>query len=802
MKSAREIPVYRQGWQRRPALPLARSRRVSEVPRLRRRGFIGAALLGVTTLALGCIGETTPAPAAPRGVFIPEILPGEDIFAYIERIKGGFDQTLYRQIVGAANERKEGDEAAGVAAADEASRKNARALLSNTRIADLRAHSLFEDGVYTLIEGAVDSSIAAGIAAFTMGELKAFLLEKPEDEIKAIQGGLSSDIIGCVVKLLSNDELIAVGSKVFNPLPGTNLGAKGYLGARIQPNSPTDDIDDIVWQVFNGWSFAVGDVVLGTNPVSSEIDSVTAVEAALKDILATFKLEDVMPHCVLSHIDIQAKVEEESPGLTALWFQSLGGTEGANHTFDLTIEKMLDHAKARTKKFGLYFETGQGADGTNGHGEGFDMVVHESRKYGFARALKQVVATAQHGAGAPAAPWVHLNDVAGFIGPEVFRTREQLVRCCLEDIVMGKLHGLMIGLDVCSTLHMDVTLDDLDWCLDQIMPANPGYLMALPTKNDPMLSYLTTAFQDHVRIRSKFGYKVDDAMWAFFKDLGVIDDSGAPTEHFGDPVWVYLKYRRAKGDVRSDNGIIAEGKERVSAIMKRGVFIAEGYGKNPWDLNPKLDKLVRDLYEDSKKCIWAELPQEFAAGLPAAVSITTQSIDRTDYVLHPPSGEQLDLKALEGLTSLAEQQAGKYDVQIMISDGLDALALTDEGHLGPFLAKLMEELPAAGYTVSPMHIVATRGRVRAGYRAGEILFGGLTEKSSHRALLHIIGERPGSGHHAYSVYITAPTVSTWANTGEVDHNITKVVSGIADTALDPATAALETVSILKAMAPS
>jgi ethanolamine ammonia-lyase large subunit len=88
-----------------------------------------------------------------------------------------------------------------------------------------------------------------------------------------------------------------------------------------------------------------------------------------------------------------------------------------------------------------------------------------------------------------------VNDVAGFIGPEVFKSKEQLVRCCLEDTVMGKLHGLTIGLDICSTLHMDVTLDDLDWCIEQIMPANPAYLMALPTKNDPMLSYLTTAFQ-------------------------------------------------------------------------------------------------------------------------------------------------------------------------------------------------------------------------------------------------------------------------------------------------------------------
>ena len=60
--------------------------------------------------------------------------------------------------------------------------------------------------------------------------------------------------------------------------------------------------------------------------------------------------------------------------------------------------------------------------------------------------------------------YTHFNDVAGFIGPEVFRTREQLVRCCLEDILMGKLQGLASGLDICSTLHMSVSLDDLDWC--------------------------------------------------------------------------------------------------------------------------------------------------------------------------------------------------------------------------------------------------------------------------------------------------------------------------------------------------
>ena len=130
--------------------------------------------------------------------------------------------------------------------------------------------------------------------------------------------GLSSDVIACVVKLMSNDDLIAVGRKVFNPLPGSNIGASGYMGARIQPNSPTDDPEDIVMQVLDGWSYAVGDVVLGTNPVSSDVDQVAAIELALRDLLATFELEDVLPHCVLAHVDVQAQVEEKFPGSTAL----------------------------------------------------------------------------------------------------------------------------------------------------------------------------------------------------------------------------------------------------------------------------------------------------------------------------------------------------------------------------------------------------------------------------------------------------------------------------------------------------
>ena len=135
-------------------------------------------------------------------------------------------------------------------------------------------------------------------------------------------------------------------------------------------------------QVFCAWSYAVGDLLLGTNPVSSTPASVARIESTLYDIIVSFGLEEVLPNCVLSHIDVQAEVEELHPGTTGIWFQSLAGTVEANKTFDVTIEKMMNHIAKRQGKYALYAETGQGADFTNGHGEGFDMVIHEARKYG------------------------------------------------------------------------------------------------------------------------------------------------------------------------------------------------------------------------------------------------------------------------------------------------------------------------------------------------------------------------------------------------------------------------------------
>ena len=469
-------------------------------------GVAGATIAGLSLAARRAAAEV---------IEIQEMKAGEDVFAYTERIKGKFDQTLYQQVIGAANDFKEGDVTIAVGAKDEDHPENARELLANTKIKDLYEHPLLVDDLQKLIWKTTDQARYEKVKDWTMGELKEFLLTQVrERRLKGIMDGLTSDTIGCVPKLMTNDELIALGQKIFNPLPGTQMGSKGYMGARIQPNSPTDDPDDVFWQTLNAFSYATGDIVIGTNPVDSQVVSVAAVEEALKDVVDTFKLNDIIPWCVLSHIDVQAEVAKQYPGSVETMFQSLAGTDDCNKTFDVTIDKIMKYAKSKKgERYGLYFETGQGSEFTNGADNGVDMMVLESRKYGFCRAVGIELATVQ-----PKGAWLHVNDVAGFIGPEVFKTREQLVRCCLEDIAMGKLHGLTIGLDICSTLHMSVTLDDLDWCQDQVMPANPAYLIALPTKNDPMLSYLSTSFQDHVRIREKFGLQGQRRHVGFLQD--------------------------------------------------------------------------------------------------------------------------------------------------------------------------------------------------------------------------------------------------------------------------------------------
>ncbi len=203
-----------------------------------RRNFL--VMVGAGGVALAGYSIAAKQAAGAEIITVGKVKKGEGVFAYVSRVKGGFDQTFYQQVIGASNAFKEGDQTIGVGAKDEETRQNARALLANTTIKDLYEHPLLVDDLQKLIWQTTDQAQYEKIKDWTMGQLKEFLLTKSEAEIKGIMHGLTSEAIGCIPKLMSNEELIVLNQKIFNPLPGTKMGAKGYLSARIQPNSPTD----------------------------------------------------------------------------------------------------------------------------------------------------------------------------------------------------------------------------------------------------------------------------------------------------------------------------------------------------------------------------------------------------------------------------------------------------------------------------------------------------------------------------------------------------------------------------------
>jgi ethanolamine ammonia-lyase large subunit len=239
-----------------------------------------------------------------------------------------------------------------------------------------------------------------------------------------------------------------------------------------------------------------------------------------------------------------------------------------------------------------------------------------------------------------------------------------------------------------------------------------------------------------------------------------------------------------------------EAATQIAEVRDRGVFIAEGHAERMSDLPAELDAQINEIYADAKQCIWAELPADFESLFTTSVSINTLSKDRNDYILHPTSGEELSESSQDKLQALRDRHGEMFDTVIVLSDGLNALANTTDGQAVELIQELRRELAVQGRTVFPELLVVRAGRVRAGYRIGENLFG---NRVGRFQVLHVVGERPGSGHRTLSIYITSASGDFWGVPSKVDHNITKVVSGIARSALLPVHGAEAAARILRTM---
>src|SRR5262245_39604002 len=336
------------------------------------------------------------------------------------------DDRELRLVFALANAFKEGDVSVG-GTADDRVREEARRALLATTIGEIRHAAFVDDGVTAALARSRDRRFDGDLDPLTVARIKATLLGAGAAPWAAQHcDALSSEAIAALVKVMTNDELSTVAGALFNPMDGdgVTIGAARHFGSRIQPNSPGDDERAILFSVLEGLSYGCGDVILGLNPAADDIDTIVRLEQLLERVVRGLDLPTRF--CVLS--DIVKQHEARKHTRIDVVFQSLAGTSRALVGMaGLDADGILD----LTRTFdGLYFETGQGSEVTNGAAEGVDMVTLEARTYGLARHLRTA------GAINPATkPWMIVNDVAGFIGPEVFRDADQLERACLEDIV-------------------------------------------------------------------------------------------------------------------------------------------------------------------------------------------------------------------------------------------------------------------------------------------------------------------------------------------------------------------------------
>jgi ethanolamine ammonia-lyase large subunit len=666
-----------------------------------------------------------------------------------------------------ANEFKEGDLPVG-GTEDGRVRGEARQTLGALRLKDVGGTALVEDGVSEALARTLDRRLAAEVSGLTVAQLKdALLSERGAAWARRYRDGLSSEAIAAAAKVMSNDELSKVARSLFNPLPGDGvaLGSPGHFGSRLQPNSPGDDEEEILFSILEGLTYGCGDVVLGVNPASDDVETIIRLEELLRGVVERLALPT--RYCVLS--DIVKQTSARARTRVDVGFQSLAGTSKALRGMaGMDIDGVLDLARGFD---GLYFETGQGSEVTNGTAEGVDMVTLEARSYGVARHIGRLTGA-----------WMIVNDVAGFIGPEVFRTGEQLVRACLEDVVMAKLHGLTMGLDVCSTFHMGIGPDELRRLTGRLVAeAAPAYLMAVAGNTDPMLGYLTTSFREHPRLRGLTGRHISTPMRARLAALGIADEGGRLRADAPGPATLYAAYMKAGGDTRPHETLGEEGKRKMSALGARGYDLGYGHGPD-FEPTPAAEARLLAIYGHARRSLYASLDDAVVRDVsPQGVRVRTRARDREQFLSHPPSGERVCDEDAARLAAL--YPARRPEVQFVLSDGLNADALNEQ--LRELLPRLRGLLSAGGRHVGGADVVVSNGRVRAGYHVGALL--------DVDVVVHLIGERPGTGLNTLSAYLTygrdALGRTRWSP--DLDHSCTTAVCGIHPKGKPPAAAADE-----------
>lgn len=427
-----------------------------------------------------------------------------------------------REVLAKANEEKSGDRLAGVAADSEQERVAAKWVLADIPLSEIIAQPLIdpdEDDVSRLLLETLDQDAFRPLASLTVGEFREYLLDDAigPNECHNLHWAVLPEVAAAVAKLMSNKDLVLAASKIRTVTRCRNtMGERGVLGIRLQPNHPTDDLGAILLSTVDGLLFGCGDAVIGVNPATESVETVSDILHALAGLIDTYQIPTQA--CCLAHISTQlASLERGAP--LDLLFQSIAGTQAANASFGITLqllregqEQVLAHHRDRdvawTGDNVMYFETGQGSALSADAHHGIDQLTLEARAYGLARVFKPFL----------------VNSVVGFIGPEYLYDERQIIRAGLEDHFMGKLLGLPMGCDVCYTNHAVADQNSADNLLLLLAAAGCNYFMGVPGADDIMLNYQSTSFHDALSVRRLFDLTPAPEFLTWLEEVGVFQN--------------------------------------------------------------------------------------------------------------------------------------------------------------------------------------------------------------------------------------------------------------------------------------
>lgn len=431
------------------------------------------------------------------------------------------------EVLAKANEEKSGDMLGGIAAESASERVAAKLVLSRLTLEDIYNNPVIPyeiDEVTRVIYDGLNIAVYNQFKNYTVGELRDYILDSDtkNNELIFLGRGLTSEMIAAVAKIMSNMDLVYAAQKMrIQAHCNTTIGVPGCLAFRNQPNHPTDSIPGIMASMKEGLSFGSGDAVLGINPVEDNAETVKRQLSAVKEFM--LKWEIPTQACILAHITTQMKaVELGAPA--DLLFQSIAGSQTANDAFGVTAELLHEAQKlAERKSTGagpnlLYFETGQGSEISLECHHGVDEMTLEARTYGFGRIFKPFM----------------VNNVSGFIGPETIYDGREVIRADLEDLFMGKLHGLPMGIAPCYTNHMKADQNDQEIGTMLCAMAGSNYFMGVPGGDDIMLSYQDTSYHDDATIREILNLRPLPEFEKWLEKMGIMED-GRLTKQAGDP---------------------------------------------------------------------------------------------------------------------------------------------------------------------------------------------------------------------------------------------------------------------------